>query len=241
MGTSDTRIYKIDPVGTTAGSAESQHEFPLDILNIAAICSSTCSLGPEKRAAVWVQGCPFRCPGCIAPNWVDIKPARLVRPEALVQEIMVEPGLQGLTFSGGEPMLQAAGLARLARLAREQRDLDIICFTGFSLPALLQSPPGPGVLELLDLVDVLIDGPYIERLNNNLGLRGSSNQGIHHITDRLRGYDFLTSPRKAEIRLTHDEMMLVGVPPDRLREAYRQAVHWAVQQAAVTRERVAAP
>lgn len=193
-------------------------------LNIAAICPSTQSFGPGKRAAIWVQGCVFHCPGCIAPDLIPIVPARLVSPEDILTQVLSDPEVTGLTFSGGEPMLQAQGLATLTRLARSRRSLDIICFTGFQFENLLRNPPGPGVDDLLAQIDVLIDGPYIERLNNNRGLRGSQNQRIHHLSDRLRAYDFENQPRTAEIHLLDGEIMLVGVPPTKTKEAFAQAI-----------------
>lgn len=205
-----------------------------DVLNVAAVCPATRSLGPGVRAVVWVQGCFFRCPGCVAPDWIPIRPARMVRLEDLVEELLADPTVTGLTFSGGEPTLQAAGLARLARLARRERDLDIICFSGFTLAHLRRVPPGPGIDDLLEQVDVLIDGPYIEQLNDNRGLRGSSNQQIHYLTDRLKGFDFTGQPRRAEIRINDREAMLVGVPPVRLKDAFNQAV----EQAAIMKERL---
>ena len=94
--------------------------------------------------------------------------------------------------------------------------------------AFLEStPPFPGVTELLDQVDVLIDGPYIARMNDNVGLRGSKNQKIHYLTDRLRNYDLENQPRTAEVHLLHGQAMMVGVPPTRLGEAFNQAVDQA--------------
>lgn len=181
-------------------------------------------LGPGLRAVVWVQGCVFRCPGCVAPDWIPFHPARFVKPENLVKELLADPEVTGLTFSGGEPMVQAAGLARLAWLARSQRDLSIICFTGYLRGQLESQPPFPGVADLLEQVDVLIDGPYIDRLNDNQGLRGSKNQRIHYLTDRLRGYDFNQINRSAEIHVTDGHAMMVGVPPYRLGNAFQLAV-----------------
>ena len=207
------------------------------LLNIAATCRATRALGPGLRAAVWVQGCPFRCPGCIAPGWVPFQPGRLVEPDVLVDELLAQPGVTGLTFSGGEPMVQAAALARLARLVRASCNIDIICFTGFLRRQLETNPPYAGVHELLDQVDVLIDGPYIARLNDNQGLRGSSNQRIHYLTNRLAGCDLDHLPRSAEIHVTDGEAMLVGVPPARLETAFNQAVSQAQQMAARAAER----
>ena len=53
------------------------------------------------------------------------------------------PDIDGLTLSGGEPMLQAVGLAEVVRRVRVVRDLDTICFTGFTLARLRSNPPAP--------------------------------------------------------------------------------------------------
>jgi anaerobic ribonucleoside-triphosphate reductase activating protein len=92
-------------------------------LNIAKTCVGTRALGPGVRSVVWVQGCPFRCQGCIAPEWIPFERAREADPAELASELLADPDVAGLTFSGGEPMRQAAGLARLITIARRQRDL----------------------------------------------------------------------------------------------------------------------
>jgi anaerobic ribonucleoside-triphosphate reductase activating protein len=130
----------------------------------------------------------------------------------------------GLTFSGGEPMLQAAGLAAVARLARRQRELSIICYTGFTLEQLRARPPGPGVEDLLAEIDVLIDGPYVAALNDQRGLRGSINQTVHYLTNRLRGNDFTSSPRRIEIHLREDHTLLVGIPTSEQLMAFERAI-----------------
>jgi len=213
----------------TPGKMSQQVNNEENFLNVAAVCHATRSLGPGLRAVVWLQGCPFNCPGCIAPDWIPIRPARIVSPEKLLDELLRNPEVQGLTFSGGEPMLQASGLACLARLARQRRDISIICFTGYSKQALEKMPPGPGVRELIDQLDVLIDGPYISHLNDNRGLRGSKNQRIHFITGRLSSFDFEETPRKVEIQIQDGQAMLVGVPPAGLLRAFHQALDHASQ------------
>jgi anaerobic ribonucleoside-triphosphate reductase activating protein len=198
-----------------------------DTLNVAATCTATRALGPGLRAALWVQGCCFRCPGCIAPEWTTMRPERLAAVDALAGELLSDPLVEGITISGGEPMLQAASLARLCRVLRSRRDLNIICFTGFQYEQLLHTPPGPGVDEFLSTIDLLIDGPYIERLNTGAGLRGSENQRFIHLTGRLKDVDFASQPRKTEIRLMDGSVQMIGIPTLRLREAFHQAVDQA--------------
>src|SRR5690349_18731302 len=181
------------------------------VLNIAAVSARTHALGPGTRAVIWVQGCPLNCHGCLAPQWIPFVPALSRTPLEILDQLDLE-SIGGLTFSGGEPMEQAAGLAALVRLARQKKDLDLICFTGYRYERLLKNPPNAGVSELLREVDVLIDGPFIQSLNDSVGLRGSSNQRIIHLTSRLREYDLESSARKVEITVTDGELAFIGIP-----------------------------
>ncbi|KUJ67431.1 radical SAM protein [Streptomyces albus subsp. albus] len=196
------------------------------VLNVAATHVGTEALGPGVRSALWVQGCPFDCAGCIAPDWIPDRPARRAEPGELAAELLADPRVTGLTLSGGEPMRQAAGLAEVVGIAREIRDVSVICFTGYRLERLRAQPPEPGVPALLAAVDVLIDGRYVAALNDGRGLRGSSNQRIHHLTPRLAdcGYDFGHGPRSAEIAVRGPEALLIGVPPRGLLAAFDTAV-----------------
>jgi len=181
------------------------------VLNIAAVSARTQALGPGTRAVIWVQGCPLNCPGCLAPQWIPFVPALSLTPLEILEQLDLE-SIGGLTFSGGEPMEQAAGLAALARLARQKKPLDLICFTGYRYERLLKNPPNPGVNALLREVEVLIDGPFIQSLNDSVGLRGSSNQRIIHLTSRLREYDLESSARRVEITVTDGELAFIGIP-----------------------------
>ena len=194
-------------------------------LNIAASCVGTQALGPGLRSVVWVQGCSFICSGCISPQWIPNKNSRIVSVDLLASELLFNPFVNGLTFSGGEPFQQAAGLAELIYKARKKRDLSLICFTGYRLEDLKALQTSPGVSDLLTQIDVLIDGPYEKDLNDNRGLRGSSNQTIHHLTDRLRFFDFESQPRNAEIYIRDGEMLFVGVPPKGVVPHVIQDVH----------------
>ena len=179
------------------------------MINVAEICVGTRALGPGLRSALWVQGCPFHCRGCVAPDWIPDRPARRAEPSVLAAELLADPRVTGLTFSGGEPMAQAEELTEVARHARGIRELSIICFTGYRLETL---PPDADAL--MAEVDVLIDGRYVAARDDDRGLRGSANQRVHHLTDRLREADseLTGGPRRAELRVRGTETLLVGVP-----------------------------
>ena len=202
------------------------------LLNVAAISLATRALGPGTRAAVWVQGCTIQCPRCIAPDWIPVRPAHLVDPELLAVELLRNPQVSGLTLSGGEPMLQASALSRLVYQARQIRELNVICFSGYRLSALLQNPPEAGVESLLALIDVLIDGPYLDQKNDNQGLRGSSNQQIHFFSERLKDFDFHQAHRRVEVEVQDGQAFMIGIPTRSLHFAFARAVEQARQKPA---------
>lgn len=89
-----------------------------------------------------------------------------------------------VTFSGGDPMYQAEGFAELARAIRSRTTKNIWCYTGFTFEALLKMP---AQRELLELVDVLVDGPFIEsKKDPDLLFRGSSNQRLIDVKASLK-------------------------------------------------------
>lgn len=198
-------------------------------LNIAAIAARTQALGPGVRAVVWVQGCPLHCRGCIAPEWIPFVPATQLAPEEILEQIDLD-SITGLTFSGGEPMEQAAGLAALARLVRQKKELDLICFTGYRYERLLKDPPNEGVPDLLAEIDVLIDGPFIQALHDSIGLRGSSNQRIIHLTPKLRGHDLESQTRKVEITIADGELRFIGIPTPQILSAMGSATYAGIER-----------
>lgn len=192
-------------------------------LNIAAIATRTQALGPGTRAVIWVKGCPLNCPGCLAPGWMSSAPHLLLTPQEVLEQLDLNQ-VDGLTFSGGEPMEQAAGLATLAQLVRKMKSLSIICFTGYRYEQVIREPTKPGVMALLAEVDVLIDGPYVQSRNDSIGLRGSSNQRVIHLTDRLKSYDLEMQQRRVEITITGGEISFIGIPTPAVKTALDRTV-----------------
>lgn len=197
-----------------------------DILNIAAFCPATEALGPGKRAVIWVQGCSFRCPGCVSPSYRPFTPAALIEAGDLTARILQIANLDGITISGGEPLHQAMGLVKLIDGIKEHRpDLTFLSYTGFRLEDLLQMPGFPGASEYLARLDCLIDGPYIRSLDDGLtGLKGSRNQTVHHFTPRLKDFPFEDVIRQPEIRIQDHELLFIGIPTRRLTETLDDAM-----------------
>jgi len=155
-------------------------------LNLAAFVACTESEGPGRRAALWVQGCGKRCFGCCNPEYLAIVEREIVPAESVVAKIArakQDFGIEGVTFLGGEPMLQAKGLAHVARACRDL-DLSVMVFSGYTLDELARLAPAGGD-ELLSLTDVLVDGPYLAaEAEHRRNWTGSTNQRFHYFTER---------------------------------------------------------
>lgn len=181
-----------------------------DTINILSIAKNVATLGPGNRYVIWVQGCPFNCKGCITPEGIPLEINKLVSIEKLALEIISDKNITGVTFSGGEPFLQASKLTVLINKIKEFRaDLNYICYSGYSCKELIWEE----ATDLLNHLDLLIDGRYNKKLNNNLGLRGSSNQNLIFLTEKLKSYEeeFMHQPRKIDIRIGK-ELQSIGIP-----------------------------
>ena len=186
-------------------------------LRISHRVEQTHALGPGQRAALWVHGCCFQCPGCLAQRYKE-GPYTEQTPEALAQWYLSIPDSDGLTISGGEPMLQAGPLARMVAAIRRQRDTGIIVYTGFVYENLVEkAATDPQLASFLQSIDLLIDGPFLQEKNDGKALRGSSNQRAIPLTDRYRGaVDRYGADigRQIEISITDTGTVMVGVPDE---------------------------
>ncbi|MBO5026313.1 MAG: radical SAM protein [Bacteroidaceae bacterium] len=182
------------------------------VINLFAVeRTGTRNLGPGLRYAIWLQGCPFNCFNCITPQARPVVAAKIAEVESLAKDIVSNSRIDGLTISGGEPFLQAEALVSLLSMVREYRpELTVLIFTGFNLENL----DSPMVRKVLEMTDVLIDGKYIDSLNDGIGLRGSSNQRIHFLSDRLTAYEEEMNKGKRSIEVSfHNKVIdIIGIP-----------------------------
>ncbi len=152
-------------------------------LHLAHTLPSCRVLGPGTRGILWVRGCQRRCRGCIAEPILDAPTDAGTPVSQLAQRILAWPGIDGVTFSGGEPFEQAEALATLCEMLRRQRDLSLMSYSGFTLTE-LHSHPDSWVQRLLGELDILVDGPFVQGRQGDFLWRGSSNQRIHLLTPR---------------------------------------------------------
>lgn len=133
--------------------------------------------GPGIRFSVFVQGCPHHCPGCHNPESHDFSGGREADTEEIIRRMTMNPLLDGLTLTGGEPMCQPQICLELARAAKAA-GLNVWCYTGYTLEQ-LQAEGDADRLALLDAIDVLVDGPFL-LAERSLELKycGSRNQRL---------------------------------------------------------------
>jgi len=142
-------------------------------------------LGPGRRAVIWVQGCPFACRNCIVPESWEAEGGERVSVAELVSWVLEQSDIEGLTISGGEPMAQAAALTQLVCQVAAQRDLSVVCYTGYTHEHLCRHGT-PEQQLLLQHIDLLIDGVYLEQRHADLLWRGSANQRLICLSERYR-------------------------------------------------------
>ena len=162
-------------------------------MRIKHICYPVRVLGPGERVGIWVTGCSHNCPGCMSPELQAYESGNQLEPERIV-ELIQKVRIDGVTISGGEPFDQPRQLHRLVKLLCEQVTDDIVIYTGYTLQQLRQRqcPDTDGVLAA---IAVLIDGRYVEQLDDGKGLRGSSNQCIH-IFRRQERYAYMNDCKR---------------------------------------------
>lgn len=146
-------------------------------LQVAGIMKESIVDGPGIRYAVFVQGCPHRCPGCHNPQTHPFEGGTEMDVADIFAEFKRNPLLKGVTLSGGEPFAQAEALAELAKLVHGAGK-DVVAYTGYVYEDLL-AMDDPAVHALLAETDLLIDGPFLQKQRNlELRFRGSENQRL---------------------------------------------------------------
>ena len=144
------------------------------MIRVLDIIEDTMVDGPGFRTAIYCAGCRHQCAGCHNPQSWAFDGGREMTTQQLMKIIVADP-FANVTFTGGDPMYQAAAFAELARAIHRDTNKDIWCYTGFTYETLIQ----PEQRELLSQLDVLVDGPYVQRLRDpDLLFRGSSNQRL---------------------------------------------------------------
>lgn len=160
-------------------------------MNYAAIKKFDIANGPGVRVSLFVSGCRHHCKNCFNKEAWDFdygEPMTEDIEEEILNACKAEH-ITGLSLLGGEPFEKEnrGGLISLVRKFRERYpDKNVWCYTGFLLDNELLKSGESDIKELLSLIDVLVDGRFVDELKSaSLLFRGSSNQRIIDVPKTL--------------------------------------------------------
>lgn len=177
----------------------------INSIRLLDIVHGTSVDGPGLRTSIYGAGCAHHCPGCHNPQSWDPAGGVLRNIDEVAEEVLAED--LDVTFSGGDPMFQPEAFAQLAKIIRNHSTHDIWCYTGYRVEQLLTDSRRRALLEQ---VDVLVDGPFVQGQRDlSLLFRGSSNQRLIDVPATLAlqqvvlykpvdvTYEYVAKPRQA--------------------------------------------
>ena len=143
---------------------------------------------PGLCVTFFTQGCPHHCPGCHNPETWDFAGGLEFSPD-LVQEIVEALTANGIDrkfcIMGGEPLCpenEFLTLLLITEIRKYLPEVPIYIWTGYRFSDLTQG--SEHIKQILQLADVLVDGPYIEaQRDTTLSMRGSSNQKVINLRE----------------------------------------------------------
>ena len=146
-------------------------------MRIYSIAEETTVDGPGLRTSIYLQGCPIHCSNCHNKSSWDPNGGYEMKDEEIINKLKEDPFITGVSVLGGEPFFQKELLLRfLKKLKKELPSFSIWVYTGYTLELLKKDKIA---LRVLKLIDVLVDGPFIEsKKDSSCIFRGSLNQRI---------------------------------------------------------------
>lgn len=179
-------------------------------MNIHRIYYPVLTLGPGSRIGIWTRGCRKKCPGCMSPELRSADPGReipLATLKKALADVFCARQVDGVTISGGEPVVQYAQLLELLFFLARYTE-DILLYTGYTREEL-----GTEKFGALSRLANLVLGPYMETLNDGGALRGSANQEILLRSDaqKKRYEKLLAGPRTVQAAEGPHALFLIGI------------------------------
>ena len=156
-------------------------------MNYIKITKNDIANGPGVRVTLWVAGCSLHCEGCHNPQTWDFNAGKLFDEIAKQElfEALSKPYIQGITFSGGNPLDRPYAIFILIdEIKSKFPDKDIWLYSGYTYEEICMSREK---FKAILSVDVLVDGPYIEEQRDiMLPFRGSKNQRLIDVQETLK-------------------------------------------------------
>lgn len=180
-------------------------------LSVARIYFPVKTLGPGQRVGIWTAGCNRNCIGCISPELQSVKAGQMLSSREII-EIINRIGRvpNGFTISGGEPFLQIEALRDLVEELVLIVD-DVLIYTGYTLNELVERHD-VRIDRVISLCSAIVDGPYVNEMNDGIGIRGSSNQTLHVFKHHERYCGLDTCKREVQNILYGNKLLTIGIP-----------------------------
>jgi len=156
-------------------------------IRLSGIAYESLVNGPGMRRVFFSQGCKHNCKGCFNPETHDFNGGEEKNMDELIKDVLEEPFLKGVTFSGGDPFEQADKFAYMAKKFKEN-GLNVWSYTGYTYEYLIANANAEnGYMELLSQLDYLVDGPFIlSQRSLELKFMGSKNQRFIDVQRSLK-------------------------------------------------------
>jgi anaerobic ribonucleoside-triphosphate reductase activating protein len=152
-------------------------------ISVLKIIHDTIVDGIGLRTAIYSAGCNHKCVGCHNRESWNINNGKIMKIKDIYEEIIYNP-LSDITFTGGDPMLQAKSFCELAKMIKTNTSKTIWCYTGYCFEDIIITQDKK--LDLLKQIDVLVDGKFEVKLRTlNLPFCGSSNQRVIDVQKSL--------------------------------------------------------
>lgn len=162
----------------------------MSALRISGLVEDSIVDGPGLRLAIFTQGCYHHCPGCHNEQTHDPSGGYEISIDEIQSIFLKSPLYQGVTFSGGEPLLQPKSLTVIANFIHQQNK-NVWMYSGYTWEEIFSMKKiRPEIASLIDAVDILVDGLFLlEQCDRTLLFRGSKNQRIIDVQASLQQDD----------------------------------------------------
>lgn len=147
----------------------------MEKINVSGFNPSSIVDGTGIRFTIYTQGCKHHCQGCHNRETWNFDPNQLYTIDELINKIADESFEKNVTLSGGDPLFQISEVFKLCTRLKEN-GYNIWLYTGYTLE---QIKLNDNLRKILTVIDVLVDGKFVEELRDpKLKFIGSSNQRI---------------------------------------------------------------
>lgn len=156
------------------------------MIRLSGIAYESLVNGPGVRRVFFSQGCKHNCEGCFNPDTHDFDGGEERDMDKLIKDVLDNPFIKGVTFSGGDPFERAEDFAYMAK-AFQNNGKNVWSYTGYTFEYILENlDKRKGWRDLINNLDVLVDGKFeINNKQDGLRFRGSSNQRIIDVKKSL--------------------------------------------------------